>query len=136
MTLPEIVVDMSREKGRYREGQAYVAFSCVTQLDKLHIVNYTREQIRVSSSVKEEMGRCNVKSVPDMPIPFMLTCNKHDNICICHLNIQKLSAKQPDIIQDELLQGRDIVCFNETHLHEADVLSPEMFGFDKTYSLY
>ena len=136
MTLPEIVVDMSREKGRYREGQAYVAFSRVTQLDKLHIVNYTREQIRVSSSVKEEMGRCDVESVPDMPIPFMLTCNKHDNICICHLNIQKLSAKQPDIIQDELLQGSDIVCFNETHLNEVDVLSPGMFGFDKTYSLY
>ena len=45
MTLPEIIVDMSWEKGRYREGQAYVAFSCVTELAKLHIVNYTREQI-------------------------------------------------------------------------------------------
>ena len=40
MTLPEIVVDMTCEKGRYHEGQAHVTFSRVTQLDKLHIINY------------------------------------------------------------------------------------------------
>ena len=45
MTLPEIVVDMSPRKGKFRDGQAYVAFSRVTSLDKLHILNYTCEQI-------------------------------------------------------------------------------------------
>ena len=81
MTLPEIVVDMSREKGRYREGQAYVAFSHVTELAKLHIVNYTREQIWVSSSVKAEMSRSDVDSIPDIDIPFVLTSDKKDNLC-------------------------------------------------------
>ena len=45
LTLPEIVVDMTPSKGHYTVGQAYVAFSRVMQLDKLHIINYTREQI-------------------------------------------------------------------------------------------
>ena len=39
LTLPEIVVDMTPAKGHYTVGQAYVAFSRVTQLDKLHIIN-------------------------------------------------------------------------------------------------
>ena len=136
MTLPEIVVDMSREKGRYREGQAYVAFSHVTELAKLHIVNYTCEQIWVSSSVKVEMSRSDVDSIPEIDIPFVLTSDKKDNLCISHLNIQRLCAKQPDVIHDELLHSCDIVCFNETHVDEIDVLSPQMFGFDNTYSLY
>ena len=43
LTLPEIVVHMTPSKGYYSEGQAYVAFGRVTQLDKLHIINYTRK---------------------------------------------------------------------------------------------
>ena len=45
LTLPEIVVDMSPEKGTYAPGQAYVALSRVRELDKLHIINYTHTQI-------------------------------------------------------------------------------------------
>ena len=136
MILPEIVVDMSREKGRYRKGQAYVAFSHVTKLAKLHIVNYTHEQIWVSSSVKVEMSRSDVDSIPEIDIPFVLTSDKKDNLCISHLNIQRLCAKQPDVIHDELLHSCDIVCFNETYVDETDVLSPQMFRFDNAYSLY
>ena len=51
MTLPEIVVDMSPRKGKFRDGQAYVAFSRVTLLDKLHILNYTCEQIQVTKNI-------------------------------------------------------------------------------------
>ena len=56
-TLPEIIVDMSPEKGTYTPGQAYVALSRVRELDKLHIVNYTRTQIQVSPTVANEMKR-------------------------------------------------------------------------------
>ena len=57
MTLLEIVIDMSPAKGKFRAGQAYVALSRVTTLDKLHIINYTQEQI-VSQSVDGEMNLC------------------------------------------------------------------------------
>ena len=56
LTLPEIVVDMTPAKGRFAAGQAYVAFSHVHQLQNLHIINYTRTQIRVSPHVDEEMA--------------------------------------------------------------------------------
>ena len=51
MTLPEIFVDMSHRKGEFRDGQSYVAFSRVTSLDKLHILNYTHEQIQVTKNI-------------------------------------------------------------------------------------
>ena len=41
LTLLEMVVDRSPEKGTYTPGQAYVALSRVRELDKLHIVNYS-----------------------------------------------------------------------------------------------
>ena len=82
------------------------------------------------------MTRSDVEYIPEMAIPFVLTCDKNDNLCVSHLNIQRLCAKQPDIICDELLHSCDIVCFNETHLDETDVLSLKMFGFENTNVLY
>ena len=40
-TLSEIVIDMTPAKGRFKPGEAYVAFSRVRTLEKLHIINYT-----------------------------------------------------------------------------------------------
>ena len=54
LTLQEIVVDMCPSKGQFSAGQAYVAFSRVHELCKLHIVNYTHTQIRVSPNVAKE----------------------------------------------------------------------------------
>ena len=47
LTLPEIVVDMLPPKGTFSPGQAYIAFSKVRQLEKLHILNYNHIQIKV-----------------------------------------------------------------------------------------
>ena len=41
LTLPEIVIDMTPVKGSFKPGEAYVAFSRVRTLEKLHIINYT-----------------------------------------------------------------------------------------------
>ena len=41
LTLPEIVIDMTPAKGRFKPGEAHVAFSRVRTLEKLHIINYT-----------------------------------------------------------------------------------------------
>ena len=55
LTVDEIVMDMTPKKGQYTSGQAYVAFSRVKELNKLHIINYTCEQIRVSKNVAAEI---------------------------------------------------------------------------------
>ena len=39
LTLPEVVIDMTPAKGRFKPGEAYVAFSRVRTLEKLHIIN-------------------------------------------------------------------------------------------------
>ena len=41
LTLSEIVIDMTPAKGNCRPGEAYIAFSRVITLQKLHIINYT-----------------------------------------------------------------------------------------------
>ena len=41
LTLPEIVIDITPAKGKFNPGEAYVAFSRVRTLQKLHIINYT-----------------------------------------------------------------------------------------------
>ena len=41
LTLPEIVIDMTHAKGKFKPGEAYVAFIRVRMLEKLHIINYT-----------------------------------------------------------------------------------------------
>ena len=41
LTLPEIFIDMTPAKGKFKPGEAYVVFSTVRTFDKLHIINYT-----------------------------------------------------------------------------------------------
>ena len=41
LTLSEIAIDMTSAKGKFKPGEAYVAFSRVKTLDKLYIINYT-----------------------------------------------------------------------------------------------
>ena len=48
---------MTPAKGRFKPGEAYVAFSRVRTLEKLHIINYTQNQIHVSEHVEKEMER-------------------------------------------------------------------------------
>ena len=50
--LSEIVIDMTCAKGKFKPGEAYVAFSRVKTLDTLHIINYTQSQIHVSEHVE------------------------------------------------------------------------------------
>ena len=61
LTLPEIAIDMTPTNGKFKPGQAYVAFSRVRTIDKLHIINYTQNQIHVSEHVEAEMKRLRKK---------------------------------------------------------------------------
>ena len=41
LTIPAIVIDMTPAKSRFKLGEAYVAFSRLRTIEKLHIINYT-----------------------------------------------------------------------------------------------
>ena len=41
LTLSEIVINMTPAKGKFKPGEAYVAFSRVRTLKILHVINYT-----------------------------------------------------------------------------------------------
>ena len=119
MTMDSIVVDMSREKGRYMNGQAYVAFSRVRTYEGLHIINYNHSQIRVSRQVKKEM-ECLRKDKRLPPSPKALMWSIPDDcVKMVHLNVQGVAAKSRtknlDVQYDKEIQNVDIVCLTETH---------------------
>ena len=76
---------MTPAKGKFKPEEAYVAFSRVKTLDKLHIINYTQSQIHVSGHVEKEMKRLRKNILPQMPSNLF-----HDipaGVKILHINI-------------------------------------------------
>ena len=101
LTLPEIVVDMTPLKGKYRSGQAYVAVSHVCEVSKLHIINYTCSQIHVCEYVAKEMERLRKNWLPEMLLSLF---DLHtDCLKMLHLNIGNIKARLDDIREDKLL---------------------------------
>ena len=90
-----IVVDMSPTKGTFAAGQAYVAFSRVRTCEELHIINYTRAQIRISPSIEMEMQRTQNKYVA-RNASCLFDVNP-TALCLLHVNIGNLKTKLPDV---------------------------------------
>ena len=134
LTLPEIVVDMSPNKGKFSGGQAYVAFSRVRELCKLHIVNYTRKQIRVSPHAEAEMDRLHAHHLVCTSDNHLIM-NRTD-INLLHINICNLKRKIPDIKHDMLFNSANIVSFNETHLSKSESLDSSMLGMDENFAVF
>ena len=115
MTVDEIVVDMSEDKGEYRMGQAYVGLSHVGTFEKLHIINYSQHQIRTSCKVHREMRHLRKDSNRLAPLPKPVIMEAHQNkVCIGHLNVQSLGLKTMrkylDILNETDLQLVDVLC--------------------------
>ena len=113
LTVPEIVIDMTCAKGKFKPGEAYVAFSRVRTLEKLHIINYTRSQIHVSEHVEKEMKRLRKNILPQMP--SNLFKDVPGGVNLLHLNIGNLKRKIEDIEDDDIFKDSDIISLNETH---------------------
>ena len=132
--MPEIVVDMTPAKGRFRSGQAYVTFSCVHDVSKLHIINYTCSQIHVCEYVAKEMERLRKNRIPDMPLSLF---DLHtDSLKLAYVNIGNIKARLDDIQADNLLMMADIISFNEIHLGTSDMLNTKMLGLEKDVSIF
>ena len=134
LTLPEIVVDMSQSKGRFSSGQAYVAFSRVRELNKLHIINYTRSQIKVSPHVETEMARLQANKL-EIAKPLLYSSNKHD-LSVLHINICNIKSKIRDIKCDEVFSHVDVISFNETHLLRSEDILGVTLGLNDAYSVF
>ena len=134
LTLDEIVVDMSPSKGKFSAGQAYVAFSRVRELSKLHIINYSRSQIRVSPHAEEEMMR--LRSEPLVFEQPSIVCHGHSSIDILHINIAGLMNKCDDIQLDTIFKNRNVISFNETHLYMGVCVDSETLGLDNQYCIF
>ena len=113
MTLPQIVVDMSPNKGTFKNSQAYVAFSRVNSLENLYIVNYNCDQIRVSRTMEHEMTRIDRSSISSLCQPMIVRVNRFSFLHLAHLNVCGLKPKESDIRCDKTLKHVDVICFNE-----------------------
>lgn len=128
MTVDEIVIDMSRDKGSYKCGQAYVALSRVRTYEKLHIVNYDRKKIKASPSVTDEMNRLRGVHITSSDIDDEMnhligvhitssdSCDKSNcNELVCKvLNVEGLDVNKCHI--DEFVGDVDVLWLTETHL--------------------
>ena len=134
LTLPEIVVDMSPDKGTYQPGQAHVAFSRVREVSKLHIVNYTRTQIKVSQNVGKEMERLCTNVLPEMPQHLFQQVTGHINVL--HLNIANIQRKMADIQNDDIFKYVHVISINETHISQSDKLTPQMMHLTPDFAVF
>ena len=86
---------MTPAKGKFKPGEAYVAFSRVRTIEKLHIINYTQSQIHMSEHVEKEMKRLKKNILPQMPSNLF-----HDvpgGVKLLHINIGNFKRKIADI---------------------------------------
>ena len=128
LTLFEIVIDMTPAKGKFKSQVAYVAFSRVRTLQKLHIINYTQNQIRVSEHVEKEMKRLRKNILPQMPSYLF-----HDvpgGVKLLHINIGNFNRKIEDM-KNDMFQDADIISLNKTHLGHSNTLTPDIMGVNK-----
>ena len=120
---------MTPAKGKFKPGQAYVAFSRVRTIEKLHIINYTCNQIHVSEHVEKEMGRLRKNILPQMPSHLFHTVP--GAVKLLHINIGNFKTEIADIKNDGIFQYADIIALNETHLRHSDTLTPDMMGLSQ-----
>ena len=125
---------MTPSKGHYSVGQAYVAFSRVTRLDKLHIINYIRKQIRVSQHAEKEMERLCQNTLPLMPQCLFDLIQKE--IYLLHLNIGNLKSRLKDLEIDTIIKSAHIISLNEIHFGQKDTLTPKMKGITQNVSIF
>ena len=120
---------MTHAKGKVKPREAYVAFSRVKTLDKLHIINYTQSQIHMSEYVEKEMKRLRQNILPQMPSNVFT--DMPGGLKILHINIGNLKRKIEDIKDDDILKNAHIISVNETHLGHSDILTPDIMGISK-----
>ena len=102
---------MTPAKGKFKPREAYVAFSRVKTLEKLHIINYTQSQIHVSEHVEKEMKRLRKNIKPQ--IPSNLFHDVAGGVKLLQINIGNFKRKIEDMKNDDIFQNAYIISLDE-----------------------
>ena len=114
-TKSEVVVDMTTGS---RPHQHYVAFSRVTRLQGLHLLNGLNGQIKVDKAVIQEMER--MRRDANVTLCYRpVSLNECDLVTVFQ-NVQSLRLHMPLVQTDSTFLNADVICFAETRLHEDD----------------
>ena len=115
-TKSTVVIDMTSGS---RPHQHYVAFSRVTSLQGLYLLNGLSGQIKVDKGVVEEMERLRKDA-------HIVLSYQPVSTCICDLtvvfqNVQSLRLHFPLIQNDASFTDADVICMAETRLQQSDI---------------
>ena len=84
LTLPEIVIDMTPAKGGFKPGEAYIAFSRVRTIEKLHIYNYMKSnpcvrtcRRRDEKAQEKHLTTNAIKSISECSMRCKITPHKY-----------------------------------------------------------
>ena len=103
----------SKHKVPIGQGQVYTLLSRAKSRNKIQLLNFEPEHIRVNKDALEEMNRMRKESVFDWQHPLKKT---DKNICL--FNIRSWNAHIKHFLSDKLYTDRSsIICFTETHLN-------------------
>ena len=103
-------------------------------MDGLHIINYTRSQIKISPNVEEEMQRLRLNQLPHLPEHLFESYPGY--IKLLHINIGNIHRKMIDLKCDDLVKSADIICINEMHLLTTDSLESKMLNLGDDMQIY
>ena len=135
-TKSRVVVDMSSGS---RPHQHYVAFSRVTNLQGLYLLNGLNGKIKVGHQVVTEMERLRAERIIDLSYE-PVTADAH-KFRVVFQNVQRLRLHLSQIKNDSTFTNADMICLAETRLHSMDNSSEfsiegymPMFRNDRTNS--
>ena len=101
-----------------RPHQHYVAFSRVTRLQGLHLLNGLNGQIKVDKAVIQEMERLRRDAC--ITLCYRPVSRIESGLIIVFQNSQSLRLHMPLVQSDRTFLNADVICFAETRLHEND----------------
>ena len=110
-----VIVDMASGS---RPHQHYVAFSRVTSLKGLYLLNGLSGNIHVDKQVVEEMRRLRTKETVDLS--YQPVEHRTGQFSVVFQNVQSLPLHIPLIRNDSTFTSADVICLAETRLHCKD----------------
>ena len=110
-----VVVDMTSFS---RPHQHYVAFSRVTSLQGLHLLNGLNGEIKVDKAVVHEMKR--LRKEANINLTYKPVASYDCELVTVFQNAQSLRLHLPLVNNDNTFIDADIICLAETRLYEND----------------